>query len=566
MTRRTRPRREGSSRGRGSTVSTGRPVQAEPNPGAPHRSSAPPHGAVVGGSTRGHRAPRPGRRGTGRIDLTPGEFRRLGEVAVTGLAEFLGGLRRRPIVPTGPGERAGVRLPRRTVPRYGRPADAVVREAMRQVIEGSVLNIHPRYLGYVTQSAAPLGAIADLIAATINPNLRAREVAPIACDIERQTVRWVGELLGLERGWDGLLTGGGTEANLIGVVCALHRLGPSGRFRRDRLGIYATDQTHVWLRKCARLLGLPERTLRWVPAGADQAMDIGALRRALHADRRRGIRPFLVVGNAGTTATGAIDPLAEIARECRRQRLWMHVDAAYGGFAVLARGHPAALDGLRLADSLTVDPHKWMYVPLDAGCALVRQPAVLRAAFSVRPNYYSRETGEGPIVPDYFELGLQNSRAFRALKVWMQLQHVGMNGYRRSIERDLALAARLHARVRAEADLQALTLGLSTVTFRFFPRPGGSGTAPTESALNRWNAELLDRIQRSGVAYLSHAWLGSRFVLRACVVNFRTTARDIDFLPGWVRRTGREVLRDLGGRRRAKSAPGPPRPGSAAGR
>lgn len=494
------------------------------------------------------RPPRP-RRASGfhaarRIDLGAEEFRRLGYQVVDELADFLGRLRDRPVVPAAAGPAGRPRPWGRPAPVRGAPPGPLLHRALRTVADGSVLNAHPRYLGYVTQSAAPLGALADLMASTLNLNLRSAEVAPVASRIEAQTVRWIAEMLGYPRTAAGLLTSGGTEANLLGLFAGLApRPSPTEGPRPPAVRVYATRETHVWLRKSARLLRLPEDALRWVRTGPDQTLDLGDLDRQVQADRRTAPGTAVVVGNAGTTATGAVDPLREMGRFCRRERLWFHVDAAYGGFALLARDHPPELEGLREADSVAVDPHKWLYAPLEAGCVLVRHPSVLRAALAERPDYYSAPHPARPSAPDFFELGLQNSRAFRALKVWVQIQHLGVSGYRRLIERDLALARRLHRRVTHCPDLEPVGLGLSTSTFRYAPVARRTGEAGEERRLERLNRRLLAAIQASGVAYLSPARVGDRFVLRACVVNFRTTAADVDALVPWVAELARRLDR-----------------------
>lgn len=245
----------------------------------------------------------------------------------------------------------------------------------------------------------------------------------------------------------------------------------------------------------------------------------------------------MVVGNAGSVSTGAIDPLPELAALCREFNLWFHVDGAYGGLAAVLPDAPAALAGLREADSVAVDPHKWLYAPLEAGCALVRNPDKLRDAFAYHPVYYHF----GVEATNYFDLGPQNSRGFRALKVWLALQQVGRSGYEQMISDDIRLARALFERIPHYPELEALTHSLSITTFRFVPKNielGGETAAPY---LDKLNLELLTRLQQSGEAYLSNAVINGKFALRACIVNFRTSLADVEALLPIVVRMGREV-------------------------
>jgi glutamate/tyrosine decarboxylase-like PLP-dependent enzyme len=269
-------------------------------------------------------------------------------------------------------------------------------------------------------------------------------------------------------------------------------------------------------------------------------METDALERQIRADREAGHVPFLVVGSAGTVGTGAVDPLPEIAAVCRREGLWFHVDGAYGAVAAVLPEAPARLKALAEADSVALDPHKWLYSPLEAGCALVRDPAHLLDAFSFHPAYYNfgGDGGETPV--NYYEFGLQNSRGFRALKVWLGLRQAGREGYVRMIRDDIALAQALYRAVEAAPELEPLTQHLSITTFRFVP-PDLRGAAHAGAYLDALNRELLNRVQHSGEAYVSNAVVDGRFALRACIVNFRTTLADVEALPPLVVRLGRAL-------------------------
>jgi glutamate/tyrosine decarboxylase-like PLP-dependent enzyme len=289
------------------------------------------------------------------------------------------------------------------------------------------------------------------------------------------------------------------------------------------------------------MTGIGTDNIRWIPTGKDLAMDVKILRDQIRIDREAGDQPFIVIGTGGSVSTGAIDDLAEIAKICREEDLWFHVDGAYGGFAAMLPDASPELRALSQADSVAVDPHKWLYAPLEAGCALVRDPEKLRQAFAYHPPYYHF----GVEAINYLDYGPQNSRGFRALKVWLALQQVGRAGYEQMLTDDIQLAKTLHELVAQKPELQAFTHSLSITTFRYIPSDLKSGSEKIEEYLNQLNTELLTRLQNSGEAYISNAVIDGRFALRACIVNFRTSLADIEALPEIVLRIGHEVDTEL---------------------
>jgi glutamate/tyrosine decarboxylase-like PLP-dependent enzyme len=297
--------------------------------------------------------------------------------------------------------------------------------------------------------------------------------------------------------------------------------------------VYASAETHTWIQKAADLFGLGTDAIRWIAVDAHQRMKTNELRRQIEEDRARGHRPFLVVGTAGSVSTGAVDPLPEIAALCRELDLWFHVDGAYGALAAPVADAPADLRGLAEADSVAVDPHKWFYAPLEAGCALVRRPADLRNAFSYHPPYYKFKDD----VVNFVDYGLQNSRGFRALKVWLALQQIGRAGYEASIAEDMRLSRRLAAALGEHGSFEVLSQNLSITTFRYVPSDlRGQRSDAALERLNRLNQDLLTRVEKSGEAFLSNAVVDGKFALRACIVNFNTSEEDVDALPGIVAR------------------------------
>jgi aromatic-L-amino-acid/L-tryptophan decarboxylase len=479
------------------------------------------------------------------FEMDARSFREAGHALVEAVAGFLESLPARPVSPDESPSELRRLLPADALPEEGRPVADLLAEASRLLFDHSTFNGHPRFMGYVTSSAAPSGALADLLAAAVNPNVGGWQLAPMATEIEGQCVRWIADLLGFPRG-GGLLVSGGNMANFVGFLAARRAAGGDPVRRRGvracpELVAYGSVETHTWFQKAADLFGLGSDNLRWIAVDERQRMRMDALRDAVAADRAAGRQPFLVVGTAGTVSTGAVDPLVELAAYAREERLWLHVDGAYGGFAALAEDAPADLrEGLGLADSIAIDPHKWLYAPIEAGCVLVRDREALRDTFSYTPAYY-RFTGEDEPRENYYELGPQNSRGFRALKVWLAIRQAGRAGYARSISQDIALARALHRAAAAHPELEARTCNLSIATFRYVP-PGVSADDPAaRGALNELNEELLAVVRQSGEVFLSNAMVNDEFLLRACVVNFRTTLADVEAVPEIVCRHGREL-------------------------
>jgi aromatic-L-amino-acid/L-tryptophan decarboxylase len=491
---------------------------------------------------------------TAPIEMSGAAFRATGHALIDRIAEWLETL------PGGPVARdesaADVRRALhadRSLPEAGTEAGALLDEASALLFQHSLFNGHPRFFGYITSSAAPIGALGDLLAAAVNPNVGAWRLAPMATEIERQTVGWIAELIGFPADAGGLLVSGGNMANFVCFLAA--RTAKAGAAVRTTglramsapLRAYASAETHTWIQKAADLFGLGTDAIRWIPTDGEQRMNTAALEAQIVADAQNGELPFLVVGTAGSVSTGAVDPLAEIAAVCRRHDLWFHVDGAYGALAAQVAGAPSSLLAIADADSVAVDPHKWLYAPLEAGCALVRRPGDLQRAFSYHPAYYHFD-GD---VTNYYDYGPQNSRGFRALKVWLALRQVGRAGYHEMIADDIRLARQLHALMQEHPDFEALTQHLSITTFRYVPRDLRSAprTDATEAYLQELNQALLTRLERSGEAFLSNAMIGDRFALRACVVNFRTSAADIEALPPLLARLGLEADLELRGRR-----------------
>ncbi len=476
------------------------------------------------------------------IEMSSDQFRAVGYQLIDRIAGLLDSLPQRPV---SPGQSAStvrqILDSERPLPSQGADAASLLDHAADLLFEHSLFNGHPRFWGYVTSSAAPIGALADLLAAAVNPNVGAWPLSPMASEIEAQTIRWVAELLRYPSQCGGLFVSGGNMANLVCFLAA--RQAKAGYDLRvegihgPKLRVYCSKETHTWVQKAADICGLGTDSIRWLPVDPDQRLDTAALKQQIALDIASGDKPFLVVGNAGAVSTGAIDPLPDMAAICRQHDLWFHVDGAYGGLAAMLPNAPADLVGLREADSIAVDPHKWLYAPLEAGCALVRDQQHLRNAFAYHPPYYHF----GVEATNYFDLGPQNSRGFRALKVWLALQQVGRDGYEQMLADDIRLSQQLFKEISKHGELEALTQSLSIATFRYVPSDLRSANDATERYLNDLNSELLTRLQSSGEAYVSNAMVHGKFALRACIVNFRTALEDVLALPPLVLRLGHEA-------------------------
>src|SRR3954454_11240027 len=466
---------------------------------------------------------------TASLEMTSEQFRSLGHNIVDRIAGLLASIREHPVTPAeSPKQVREALAASRALPEAGTDPDALLRNATDLLFSHSLFNGHPRFYGYITSSAAPIGILAEFLAAAVNANVGAWKLSPMATEIEAQAVRWLAQFIGYPADCGGLLLSGGNIANLTCFLAAraaqagwdIRRLGVAGG---PRLCVYASGETHTWIQKAADLAGLGTDAIHWIDG--PRGMDLAELQVRYRRDRDEGYQPFLVVGSAGTVSTGAVEPLPELAAFCQEHKLWFHVDGAYGAFANGLAGAPPELKGLESADSVAVDPHKWLYAPLEAGCALVRNPTALRNAFSYHPAYYSFE-GEGI---NYYDIGPQNSRGFRALKVWLALQQAGAAGYREMIQDDITLARYLYDLAADHPELEAITHHLSITTLRYVPPElrAELGCEQTEEYLNELKRRLLAAIEKGGDAFLSNAVIAGRYFLRFCIVNFRSSSGDI---------------------------------------
>ncbi len=477
------------------------------------------------------------------LDLTPEQFRALGHDLIDQMADLL---REIPAGPVTQGAKlSDVReaLQNRGVPREGSDPRMLLNETVSLLRGHSLYNGHPRFYGFITSSAAPIGALAELIAATINQNVGGYSLSPMATEMEAQTVRWIAELVGMPAGSSGVLVSGGNMANIAGVWAArTNMLGDAVRSHGIRglppLRIYASAATHTWVQKAADLSGIGTEAIRWIAIDEKERIRPDDLRDTIARDLAAGDRPVVIIGTAGSVSTGAIDPLGELASIAHEHGIWFHVDGAYGAPAAMLPDAPDDLTALGQADSVAVDPHKWLYAPIEAGCVLVRNPQALRDAFSYHPPYYP-DAIEDPDPPLYYhEWSPQNTRGFRALKIWLGLRQVGRSGYERMIAEDIRLAQRMYEMADTHEELEAKSVGLSICTFRYVGMRGAAVVSQAE--LNALNKSLMERLQAEGRAFLTNAVIDGNYLLRACIVNFRTGEDDVRALIDEVVRVGRE--------------------------
>jgi aromatic-L-amino-acid/L-tryptophan decarboxylase len=456
-------------------------------------------------------------------------FQRVSDLALGLLSE----LNDRPTFPSITGEESRNRFSA-PLPEQGMGAAAL--DDLKAVIDASRLP-HPRFFGYVLGSGEPIAASADLLASVLNQNVTAWRSGPAAAAIEQVVINWLAQAIACP-GFAGGLTGGGSAANLMGLAMARETRAPANDSGVQGIGtIYASEQVHMSIPKAVALLGIGRHNLRLLPCDENFQIRLDLLRQSIDRDVSAGKVPIAIVGSAGTVSTGSIDPLRGLAQIAKSCGAWIHVDGAFGALAAIAR--PALFDGLAFADSISLDPHKWLYQPLDCGCLLYRDRTAARKTFSFTGDY-AKSLLEDPIESfAFFEETLELSRRFRALKLWLSLRYHGLSAFRAQIENDLEMASRLARRIVATPGLEMMApVPLSAVCFRFVP---GSRSL-SGSELDAVNLKILNRVQRGGRVFISNATIHGRFALRACVVNHRTTPADVEAVVDEVVKVGNAII------------------------
>ncbi len=469
------------------------------------------------------------------------EIRSLGHRMLDDMLDYLSTVRDRPAWQPVP-ESVKHNLDR-PLPTQPQDISAVYQEFVQNVLPYTNGNSHPRFWGWVQGNGTALGMLSDMLASGMNPHVAGFSQAPIL--VENQVLAWLTELLGMPPETSGILVGGGTMANIIGLAVARHAkagfdIREQGLQSGDHpmLKLYGSTETHGWAQKASELMGLGNRAFHRVAVDSDFRINLSAVRCAVHEDRRAGHKPFCVIGNAGTVNTGAIDDLAALAKLCGEEDLWFHVDGAFGALARLVPSLASLVAGIEQADSVAFDLHKWMYLPFEVACVLVRDGRAHVGAFTLTPSYLA-ETSRGVIAGGlpFAERGLELTRSFRALKVWMSLKAHGINLFSRLIEQNVSQARYCAGLIEADPDLELVApVPLNIVCFRFAPTD-----ADTEM-LNRVNEEILLRIQESGIAVPSSTRIGEAFALRIAITNHRSRREDFDLVLKAVSEIGRAIV------------------------
>ncbi|MBZ5584173.1 MAG: hypothetical protein LAQ30_18565 [Acidobacteriia bacterium] len=469
-----------------------------------------------------------------KLSLSPDEIQNLSRAATDLAASYYDSLSDRPVlVPTtAQALRDALVEP---LPQDGADFDSLLSTIREVIVRYSRHNGHPRFLGYVASPGTPVTAVGSMVEAALNACVTCWRSAPAATELEHLTVDWLKEMLGYPAAAGGLLVSGGSMANFAALAAArsarfpdVVRQGVAALPRR--LCVYVSGEAHFSVRKAAGMLGLGENNVRTVKTDRCLRMDPADLERLVAEDLAAGHVPLFVSANLGATASGAVDPIGAIAGIARRHSLWLHVDAAYGGFAALAPSGRPFFEHIAEADSVALDPHKWLYLPVGCGCVLYKDPSAARAAFS-HDAEYTRVIGlERDEAFAFWDYGPELSRPFRALNLWLLLKYAGARRLGEAIENNIACAKYLERLVKASGDFEMLApVELSIFCFRYAP-PGYAGD------LDALNERLLVQLQRGGSSYLSNARIDGKFALRGCVLNYRTTERDMEILLDDVRR------------------------------
>ena len=481
------------------------------------------------------------------IEIGQQEFKGIGYKLIDEISDFFKDVKDKKVTSGESPSELQKALGQGSLPDEGKPAKQLLAKTTDLLFNHSLFNGHPKFMGYITSSPAPIGTLADLLAATANPNVGAQILSPIATEIEKQTIKWLSEFIGVSTDYGGVLVSGGNMANFTAFLAARTEKSPTDFKEKgfqnstSKMLMYCSKSTHTWVDKAAVLFGHGLESVRWISTDAANKMNNKELEQTIKNDLKNGHQPFMVIGTAGDVSTGAVDDLAVISAICKTYNLWFHVDGAYGIPAAVIPKFTSLFSGVADADSIALDPHKWLYSPLEAGCTLVKDPNHLINAFSSNPVYYNFNANETDRTHNFFEYGLQNSRGFRALKVWLALQQVGKNGYVKMIGDDIKLSEYLFELADKHENLEAVTQNLSIATFRFIPSGYDRYQENALEYLNALNEKLLNNLQMGGEVFLSNAVVENKYCLRGCIVNFRTTKTDIEEIIEIVVREGLKI-------------------------
>jgi aromatic-L-amino-acid/L-tryptophan decarboxylase len=460
--------------------------------------------------------------------MTSDEFRKHGHALVDWIAEYLAHPERYPVLPrTTPGQLRSA-LPA-SAPERAQPFEEIFRDFERLIVPALTHWNHPGFFAYFAISASEPGILAEFLSAALNQQAMLWRTSPAATELEEVAMGWLRRLMGLSDEFDGVIYDTASIATLHGLAAAreaavpdVRRAGLAGRGDVGRLRVYCSEHAHSSVDKAVILLGLGHEALRRIPADSAFSMSPRALHAAIDEDRAAGVLPFAVVATVGTTSMTSADPVAPIAELCARERLWLHVDAAYAGVAAIVPEYRHYFTGWERADSLVVNPHKWLFTPFDLSAFYCRRMDVVRAAFSLVPEYL--RTDDGAQVRNLMDTGVQLGRRFRALKLWMILRHFGAEGLREVLRAHIPLETQFAAWVDESADFERLApVPFSVVCFRARPR----GVTLSDDELDSLNERLMASVNATGEIFISHTRINGAIALRLAIGNLRTTERHV---------------------------------------
>ena len=481
------------------------------------------------------------------VKISNTDFKQIGYTLIDTIAHFLDTIKDKQVTTAESPNKIRTVLGDANLPEEGTDVVKLFNKTSDLLFNHSLFNGHPKFFGYITASPTPIGALADLLATAINQNLGANILSPMATAIEVQTVKWLAELIGVSNEYGGLIVSGGNMANFTAFLAARTAKAPKTLKEEgfnslpNQMVFYCSKATHTWIEKAAVLFGHGLKAIRWISVDVENKMNLSILSETIKSDLESGKKPFLVIANAGDVSTGVVDDLAAIAAICKANNLWFHIDGAYGIPAAVVPHYKTLFNGIREADSIALDPHKWLYAPLEAGCILVKNPQHLIDTFSVHPDYYNFDEKSNEPTVNFYDYGFQNSRGFNALKVWMAMQQAGKQGFIKMIEEDIELATFLYGEAKKHPELEAITHNLSITTLRYVPLNFKQSETLDETYLNTLNEKLVNELQRGGEVFLSNAVVAGKYCLRACIVNFRTTQQDILETIQIIVREGRKI-------------------------
>jgi len=490
------------------------------------------------------------------FDISPEEIHKLGNAVNNLIIEYFKDFDKSKII-TNKDFKQLKELIGEPLPQDGQKPESILLECKEKIIDNAVRIGHPRFLGWVLPPGTIIGAYADGLASAINQNV-AISGSGVATAVEIQVIEWIKQILEYGPGAGGILTSGGTIANLNAINIARNiksenNVQKQGMKNQKDMIIYTTKEVHACIPKAVSILGIGTDNICWINVDENLSLDTADLEAKIVNDQNNNKQPFLVIASAGTVNTGAVDPLNKIADICQKYNLWFHVDAAYGGFATLSPNYKPILNGIKRADSIALDPHKWLFIPYEAGCVLVKNASNMKKTYAIAADYLHKNYDElKKDEIDFSDYGIQLSRGFRALKIWMSIKQYGVKKYGRIIEQNINLAKYFESLVQDIEDIEPISkVVLSTFCFRYIPVDlkkqlvQGYDKEKINNYLDKLNRKIVDLFYNDQRAIISYTKIKNCFVLRLCIVNYRTKKQDIENIVDLVLELGSKADKNL---------------------